>query len=389
MKDRLSLVAATGALGCLLALNAAAATIPTAPPKICIERAETKCQTKPVQPSSGDKIKWHPGNYMMPDNVQMSGRNIDTSQLASLKGESVIEGAKIIMTWGYIEGSKDDYSQGIAKIKEWLAVLKPINKRLVVEVITRRYTREGHEPSQGAIAPAYLYKEPIYNGGVSPMTKGFAARVWEQPTMDRLIKVFEALGKEFDSEPYFEAILTDETALGFPEGTQPASFSHDAITTQFKRLVVGAKKAFPRTNVIAQTNYLGRGPEDLAKFIKFCMENKVGIGGPDIMHPPHTPLWNYRVILGEIDGSDYRGKTPIGFSAEILSHKGVLFVPKEIHDYAFNTLGANYVFWVWHTTGTPEQNWKTGVLPYLRGLKQVKSLTAQSCPANLQGRCGG
>jgi hypothetical protein len=388
MKDRLSLVAATGALGCLLALNAAAATVPTAPPKICIERAETHCQTKPVQPGGG-KIKWRPGNYMMPDQVQMGSSNINNSLLESLKGEASVEGAKIIVTWGFIEKEKGDYSRGIAKIKEWIGILQPMNKRLVVEIITRRYTREGSVPAQGVIAPAYLYSGAGYNGGVAPMTKGFAARIWEQPVMDRLIALYEALGKEFDGNPYFEAVLTDETALGFPSGETPSSFSAAAYTTQFKRLVVAARKAFPHTNVIAQTNYLGNGPEDLAAFVKFCYENKVGIGGPDIMHPPHKPLQNSRVIQGEIDGFDYRGKAVIGFSQEVLNHNGVTFIPREVYDYAFNDLGSNYVFWTAHSGGTPEQNWKTGVLPYLRGLKSVVTLKAQTCPASLQGRCGG
>lgn len=389
MKDRVLHAVGGTVLGCLLALNtSAASTTPSAPPKICIEGDQVRCETKTTLPVSTDKIKWHPGNYMMPDEVQMGDHDIDTSKLKSLKGESSIVGVKMITTWGYLESGKGDYSRGIAKIKEWLAILQPMNKRLTVEILTRRYTRDGYKPSTGSVVPAYLESEAAYNGGLAPMFKGFAARIWEQPTMDRLIALYQALGKEFDANPYFEAVLTDETALGFPENT-PATFSHEAYATQFKRLVLGARKAFPHTNIIAQTNFMGRSPEDLAAFIKYCVDNQVGIGGPDIMHPPHAPLQNYRVIMGQIDGTDYRGKTPIGFSQEVLVHKSVSFTPTNVHDYAFNDLGANYVFWAWHTDGTAEQNWKTGVLPFLRGLKTLTSsnANASSCPSNLKGRC--
>lgn len=389
MNSRLFSAAAAGVFGALLAINSSAAsTTPSAPPKICIEGDQVRCETKPTLPVGTGKVKWHPGNYMMPDEVQMGTYNIDTSKLKSLGSEPAIIGAKIITTWGFIEGNKDDYSRGIAKIKEWLAILKPMNKRLVVEILTRRYTRDGYKPASGTVVPAYLEGKE-YNGGLAPMFKGYAARIWEQPTMDRLIALYMALGKEFDKEPYFEAVLTDETALGFPEGTTPSTYSHAAYITQFKRFVLQSKKAFPSTNVIVQTNFMGNGIDDLAAFIKYCTDNQVGIGGPDIMHPPHAPLQNYRVIMGEVDGTDYRGKTPIGFSQEVLTHKGVSFTPAGVHDYAFNDLGSNYVFWAWHTDGTAEQNWKTGVLPFLRGLKTLMSSSANAvtCPQNLKGRC--
>jgi hypothetical protein len=375
-----------GLIGCLLTLNSTAASTPSAPPKICIEGDEIRCETKPTLPVGTGKIKWHPGNYMMPDDVQIGTHDIDISKLASLKGEDSIQGAKMIVTWGYLEGGKGDYSRGIAKIKEWLAVLTPINKHLVVEIITRRYTRDGYRPAPGYIVPLDIEKDPAYNGGIVPMFKGFAARIWEKQSMDRLIALYQALGKEFDGHPNFEAVLTDETALGYPDGQTPKGWSQAEYATQFKRLALAAKKAFPHTNVITQSNFLG-SDSDLAAFIKYCHDNQIGIGGPDIMHPPHSPLQNARVIVGGVDGFDYRYKTPIGFSQEVLTHKSVSFTPPGVHDYGFNGLGANYIFWAWHTDGTAEQNWKTGVLPYLRGLKTPVPPKSAACPSNLKGRC--
>jgi hypothetical protein len=83
---------------------------------------------------------------------------------------------------------------------------------------------------------------------------------------------------------------------------------------------------------------------------------------------------------GGSTGADYRGRLPIASSVETGELGGNLgdFTPSQIGSYAYNTLKANYVFWVRNTwAGDKSQRWDTGILPYLKNNPSVRT----GCPS--------
>lgn len=80
-------------------------------------------------------------------------------------------------------------------------------------------------------------------------------------------------------------------------------------------------------------------------------------------------------------GADYRGNVAIGTSVESAELGGAhgSFTPKQINDYAYDTLRSNYMFWVYNTwMGNSGQRWSTGILPFLRTNPPIRT----TCPTS-------
>ena len=146
------------------------------------------------------------------------------------------------------------------------------------------------------------------------------------------------------------------------------------MAAELKRLVTAARAAWPHTNVFLYTNSLAG---ELQQIIDYCYQNKVGVGGPDVLPPPHEGTPGDRIIQGVEPGAvrDYRGQTPIAYDVqtpELCGKKGCN-LPRDLYDHAVNTLGANYVFWVrmgtTRDTATEKYSWRDGILPVIRASK--------------------
>jgi hypothetical protein len=132
----------------------------------------------------------------------------------------------------------------------------------------------------------------------------------------------------------------------------------------------------PQTNLFVFTNWLG-SPSLLSSVIQGFMNPGVGVGGPDVI--PGQLTDGQKIWTGAY-GADYRGVLPIGNSVEVAELGGTKgsWTPQEINAFAYDTLRANYLFWVWNTwQGTPEQRWDTGILPFLRTNPPIRT----KCPS--------
>jgi hypothetical protein len=55
------------------------------------------------------------------------------------------------------------------------------------------------------------------------------------------------------------------------------------------------------------------------------------------------------------------------------------FTPKQISDFAYNTLHLSHIFWVRNTwSGDSSQRWYTGILPFLRTNPPIRT----ACPVS-------
>jgi hypothetical protein len=194
--------------------------------------------------------------------------------------------------------------------------------------------------------------------------------------MDRLIALYRAIGAHYDAEPYFEAIGSVETTLGFG-ATKPAGYSVSTLTTQYKRFVKGVRSAMPHTSVLFYTNWLGSDAL-MGELIQSMVIPGIAAGGPNTM--PNKLTQGQEVWTG-VFGADYRGNLAIanGVEGGELGGNHGDWTPKQLHDWAYNRLKVNYMIWVRNTsTGGADQQWDTGILPFLRTNPKVWT----ACPTS-------
>jgi hypothetical protein len=326
-------------------------------------------------PSAGAQgVKWHPGHYVTLNGNDPQGLHF--SHIDDIAKESAIKGVQVRIWWHELERSKGSYD--FSKVDAYLKKLKslPVPKRLVVRIMDRRF----HTTSRTGIVPSYLLSDPIFKGGVVATKNGFAARLWEQPVMDRLIALYRAVGLRYDADAYFEGIATNESTLGFGSN-KPAGYSTTALANQYKRFVNVVRTAMPKTNLFFNANWLG--PDALmSELVQEMVEPGVATGGPNTV--PGKLTQGQRVWTGQ-HGADYRGTLAISSGVETseLGGRNGAFTPKQIYEYANNTLRVNYLFWVRNTwNGGSAQRWSTGILPFLRTNPPLRT----SCPSSY-GQC--
>jgi hypothetical protein len=300
----------------------------------------------------------------------------------------VIEGVLVAWLWRAVEKSKGVYD--FSSIDAYLAKLKslPKPKRLIIRIEERGFS----SPTVTSV-PDYLKTDPIYNGGEVPMGNGVVARIWEPAVMDRLIALDAALAARYDADPYVEGISTSETAIGF-NSTYPApvSYTPTALLTQFKRHVTAARAKWKRSQVFLSTNYLGTDAQ-MEDLIKHAMNNHTNVGGPDVFSREWVlsrkrALQSDEIVRGERgSGTNYRGLMAIKSEIQATELGGYIatFTPAQLYDVAYNIMHANYILWDRNDyTGGYEQQWDTGILPYIR---KVGGKVYTQCPTSFQGRC--
>jgi hypothetical protein len=318
-------------------------------------------------------VKWHPGHY-----VTLAGGESPSTHLKRIDEigkESSIQGVLIRVNWAELEKSTGVYDLSV--IDSYLRRLKaqPTPKRLVLRIMDRRFGT-----GSSGIVPTYLTSQDVYNGGLVKTSQGYVARIWEKPVMDRLIALYKVVGARYNGDSYFEGMQTGETTLSL-KTPFPSGYTHAKLEAQWERLAVAAKASMPSTNVFVMTNWIG-STSLMEQLIQSLMSPSAGVGSANTT--PGDPNLGQKVWTG-VTGADYRGRLAIAAGVETseLGGRNGDFTPKQIGDYAYNTLRANHVFWAYNTwMGDSTQRWKTGILPYLR----KNPPTRTTCPSTY-GSC--
>ncbi len=291
-------------------------------------------------------IKWHPGHYYT---IMDYGKNASwyLSQVYNeIKATPALRGIQIRYSWAELETAEGVYN--FSSIAKRLNELSAINKRLVIVVETKTF-----DPSE-ILIPDYL-KTELYEGGQylfsSPNkvgVQGYNLKLWNLQVRDRFKALVRALGKRFNSEPYFEGIGLTETALGQPE----VPLTSQQVDNYFANLLNVQQQlrvAFPNTVTFQFTNY----PRPiLESFIGGLQAMGSGLGGPDVfledqgLNYPYTPKGVYNYYP---ENSGIIPLTPSVMHGNYKSTKadGTGYEPTimELLTFARDTLKANYIFW--------------------------------------------
>jgi hypothetical protein len=315
--------------------------------------------------------KWHPGHYIMLRGDVLMDEHLQS--IAELSDEAAIQGVMVRFWWYDLEPSRDQYDFSL--IDTYLEALRQSNttKRLVVRIMDRNFATR----SSRFMVPDYLLQDPAFNGGIVPSSTGFVARIWEAPVMDRLINLYQALGERYDSEPLFEGAFTEESTLSFNAPNYPVGYSNDLLVDQYVRFLNAVKPTMPTSNFFFNANWIG-SPTLMSQLIQAIHDAGAAAGGSNVM--PDRLTLGQQVLTG-VYGADYRLELPIANGVERDDLRE--FTLQQIADHAYEPLRTHHLFWMRNTAeGAPEQQWYTGILPFLRTQPPVRT----RCP-NIYGVC--
>ncbi|SOD21070.1 glycoside hydrolase [Nitrosomonas ureae] len=301
-------------------------------------------------PAGTTGVKWNPGHYYTIQNWANDDPIYMAKVYKELQETPALRGMQLRYLWGWLEKSPGVYD--FSSIDKHLAKLTKMNKRLVIQVQTKSFD------AKWKLIPDYL-KAPQYEGGAFAYSNwgsnssldGHNIKLWNPQVRDRLIALYKALGKRYNSHPNFEGIGMIETAMG--QAIKPLT------TTQadkwFDNLIIVHQKMrtfFPNTMTIQEINY----PRDYLKQLTTAMVKMGGALGcpdvfpdePDLLFPgdKYSPPGAYPYF------SKLSGTIPIAPTVEKVNYlnsagknKGPAPTVLELLVFARDELKSNYIFW--------------------------------------------
>lgn len=293
-------------------------------------------------------VKWHPGHY-----YTLMGKSKDnpkhmTQIYQELRKTPLLRGIQIRYDWAELEPEENVYN--FSSIENHLIQLAAQKKRLIILLQLKSF-----DPSTPNV-PEYL-KEEKYEGGVFPFSLfgkktigGYNLKLWNPLVHDRLVALISALGKRFNTHPYFEGIGLTETAFGQPL----VEITNNQLDNYFTSLLSVNKqlrKYFPNTMTYQFTNF---PRQKLNTFIGKLKEMGTGLGGPDIfMEDPGLTFKQANSAKGvyhyypELSG--IVPLTPAVMQTNYVNtrqdKKGKTPSVTELFTFARDNLKANYIFW--------------------------------------------
>lgn len=313
---------------------------------IIIVLGGTKQAVGAISPVVTTPVKWHPGHYYAIMNYGKNSSSYLTQVYKELQETPVLRGIQVRYRWAELEEAEGKYN--FSSITKRLNELSAINKRLVIVIDTKSFELEEE------IVPDYL-KTSSYEGGefvVSNVHKsGKNIKLWSPSVRDRLIALVRALGKRFNSNPYFEGIGLSDTSLGKPE-VLLTSIETDNYYANLLSVQQHMRNYFPNTLTFQFTSY----PRSiLESFIGSLNEMGAGLGGPNVspeepglIYPKYPPgVYSYFRKYSEI--------MPLVLSVKHANYEntradyaGYEPTVSELLSFARDSLKANYIFWTRH-----------------------------------------
>lgn len=338
---------------------------------------------------AADGIKWHPGHYyQLLGGAKNNPKFMMDAVYKDLANTPALQGIQVRYMWGDIETAKGQYN--FASIDKHLAELQKRNKRLVIMIQTKSFSA-----NSATYVPTYL-KSAEYDGGVFTFSgsgplkpTGQNLKLWNPLVRDRLSALFIALGKRYNTHPYFEGIGMSETALGAPLNPVTSTQTNDF----YKNLYIvlqEARKAFPNTMVMQSVNY----PRPIiAPLVETLKKMGGGLSHPDtylqergllMEGTKYTPPGVY-TYYPKLSGIIPLAPTVMHHNYENTKSDSSGYEPTvvELLDFLRDDLQANYIFWTRDVRYYPKVlemlNWSGQKDKIAGGLRTTCPSTYPSC----------
>jgi len=288
---------------------------------------------------------------------------------ASFLQTDAIAGAQLKYTWRELEPERDRYA--LESVLADLGFLESRGKRLFVQLQDVSFDERLNVPDYLLTAEFHGGAARKYERGDDdsspPQFDGWVARRWDPVVIDRMAKLFAALGAELDGK--IEGVSLPETDIGFG-GRPPEDFTPENYAEAIKSIVRAAREAFPRSHVILYANFMPGEelPNDDRGFLRGIYEyaEQIGVGGrgPDFRPTRWFQRQNSLKFIAARDPGVVAGlAVQRGNLADVHPRTGEKVTATELYRYACDPLHLDYIFW-----GTQEPYYAEEVLPLLREL---------------------
>lgn len=287
-----------------------------------------------VPPVTTRTKKYNPGHYIDLLRYQTTSDRSDTYITDAIRPG--VTGVQVRYYWRDLETSPGVYD--FSRIQHDLDLLSSQGLRLIVNPADKTFKNE-------MPVPAYLADYTLSN-----RKGGYTVERWKPYVVDRWVKLMEALGERFDGNPYFEAIATEESALGVDDavltanGYTPENY-RDALIDMLTRTAA----AFPTSRVFWYMNFFPMRQDYIAQVASAVAPLEVAMGGPDIL-PDNTSIARLAYPFYE----QFAGTMPLFCVAMPDSYKHEhqdtslptqYWTMQELFDYGRDTLHLNYMLW--------------------------------------------
>ena len=306
----------------------------------------------PLGTATAQAVKWHPGHYYSMIGEGKFKPDYRNKIYNELKQTPALRGVMVRYAWGELETAKGVYD--FSNINKLLTELGAQKKRLIILLELKASTPGSNE----VIVPNYL-ETTAYEGGSYAFTndnlapaKGYGIRLWNPAVHDRMISLVRALGKEFNSHPYFEGIGFTETSMSEPL----IPLSDAKLDTYFKNLLNINKEMrehFPNTMTFQFANW----PRPVVQsYVETFKNTGIALGCPDVFiddaglwfpGSKASPQGVYRYY------QELTGKIPLVIQVEKANYentrwdnKGYQPTVNELLTVARDKLNVNYIFWL-------------------------------------------
>ena len=279
----------------------------------------------------------------------------ELDQSTALLARPDIAGAQVVYTWRQLEPEKGEYD--FSAIEADLALTERSGRKLFLQIQDRFFLPKARN------VPDYILTEPVYRGGLArqadnpgegkPMATGWVAKQWHAPVQERFHSLLSALAERFDGRVF--GINLPETAADLLD-PKAEGFSCDAYFKAEMANAAFARTAFRKSHVVQYINFWpcewDNDRKYMSRFFAFAKDNKVGLGGPDIVPYRKGQMKNAYPFFNA-----YKGQLPLVTMAvqqPTLTYTnpqtGKRFTKSEIEDFADDYLGVDVIFW---TTEAP------------------------------------
>jgi hypothetical protein len=286
--------------------------------------------------------KFHPGHYV----AMVRGASSQSAMTQAIKPG--VKGIQKRYTWRSLEPTLGNYN--FNELQSDLNWAKAHGMRLIAMIEDKTFKLE--RPT-----PAYLDSYTPRN-----RAGGYTVVRWSPYVVARMNALTKAIGARFDSNTAFEGIATQETSLGFDDGTLNAfNYTPEKYRDAYINMLSTAANNLPSSRVFWYQNFFVRNQDYIGAIANAVAPKGVVMGGPDVLpdnsalrtksYPFYDRMRDKMHLSSQVEDICYRALHMTS------GYRTKYWTPAELFRYARDDLHVSYMFWVRIPNASPADSY--------------------------------
>ena len=296
--------------------------------------------------------KYHPGHYVSIGRAELR-KGVNTAL-----GDGV-RGIQLRYRWADLEPTEDQYD--FSTVARDLGNAGKANLQFVAMIEDKTFQDESP-------LPEYLQERYSVRG-----KRGYTAMRWDPYVVERMSKLVQAFGRQFDCDPNLEGIAFQETALSLEASQlERSGYTPEKYRDALVKVLRSASDSLPRSRVFWYMNFLPGNQDYIADIARDLAGTGVVMGGPDILpdnqalerrvYPFYAEFQGRLKLFGSMQNDSYRhprgggkvkGKGAGSQDAEVGAGPAGYWSMEDLYAFARDRLHVNYIFWEYRTKRQP------------------------------------